>query len=309
MSIPQEHTQHNRPEERRSEPRLKAAIEAMDRVRPGLPRATARLRAELDKLETSLAKGPALHDWKMRGLRWITEPRDLGGGVFAHLDGPAIVLEKTQTGCRIALDPDVWRALVAFVLEGIDRPRIEIKHRVTGAILHTVNAPNLRGADLTGADLTEAYLQGADLTEAYLQGADLQGADLQGADLQGAYLRGANLRGANLWGAIMPDGRTYDQWRADPLAGLCDTPEATDRAIAAWGAHTWRDCPMHAAHGWNGVEAAPEQKRQLVATFVALFDGRLLPAPQPQPQQGSETGLWPREGFTYGACQTEGCGT
>ena len=52
-----------------SEPRLKAAIEAMDLARPGLAVATGRLRAELDRLEASLAKTPAVHDWRMRGIR------------------------------------------------------------------------------------------------------------------------------------------------------------------------------------------------------------------------------------------------
>ena len=106
---------------------------------------------------------------------------------------------------------------------------IEIRHRDTGAVLHTVNADTLRGADLsrtdlTGADLTEADLRGAyltktDLTGAYLDGADLRGAYLSGAnlseayldgaDLSGANLRGANLRGANLYGAELRGANLY----------------------------------------------------------------------------------------------------
>ena len=45
---------------------------------------------------------------------------------------------------------------------------------------------NLRGADL----------QGTNLQDAYLREADLYGADLRNANLQDAYLWGANLRGA-----------------------------------------------------------------------------------------------------------------
>ena len=51
-------------------------------------------------------------------------------------------------------------------------------------------------ADLSGADLSGAYLRGADLSGAYLRGAYLRGADLSGAYLRGAYLSGADLRGA-----------------------------------------------------------------------------------------------------------------
>ena len=56
----------------------------------------------------------------------------------------------------------------------------------------------LRNADLSGANLSDAYLRGADLRYANLSDADLRGADLRGADLRYADLRGANLRGANL---------------------------------------------------------------------------------------------------------------
>jgi hypothetical protein len=40
---------------------------------------------------------------------------------------------------------------------------IEIKHRYTGAVLHTVNAGSLSGADLSGADLSGANLSSANL--------------------------------------------------------------------------------------------------------------------------------------------------
>jgi uncharacterized protein YjbI with pentapeptide repeats len=61
--------------------------------------------------------------------------------------------------------------------------------------------PDLREADLTGANLGRADLTGADLHGANLGGADLHGANLGGANLSGAYLHGANLGGANLSGA------------------------------------------------------------------------------------------------------------
>ena len=59
---------------------------------------------------------------------------------------------------------------------------------------------DLSGANLSGAYLFRANLQGADLHGANLQWAPLREANLQGAELWGANLQGANLRGANLQG-------------------------------------------------------------------------------------------------------------
>ena len=57
------------------------------------------------------------------------------------------------------------------------------------------------GARLQGADLREARLQGADLQEARMQGADLTGARLQRADLTGAQMQRADLHEAQMQGA------------------------------------------------------------------------------------------------------------
>jgi hypothetical protein len=84
---------------------------------------------------------------------------------------------------------------------------------------------------------------------------------------------GAKLRGAILEGAIMPDGRLWEDYRADHLAGLCRTPEIRARAIAAWGQHTWQDCPMAAAH------AVHEPTSIEMAAWVALYDSGLLEKP------------------------------
>ena len=72
-------------------------------------------------------------------------------------------------------------------------------------------------ADLRGADLTGAYLTEADLTRAYLRGADLTRADLTGAYLTGAYLRGADLTRADLTGAYL----TGACLRVADLTGAC----------------------------------------------------------------------------------------
>jgi hypothetical protein len=60
---------------------------------------------------------------------------------------------------------------------------IEIRSR-DGAVLHTVDADTLRGADLSWADLRGANLRGANLRWADLSEADLRWASLREADLR-----------------------------------------------------------------------------------------------------------------------------
>ena len=132
---------------------------------------------------------------------------------------------------------------------------------------------NLQGANLQDADLEDADLEVADLEVADLRGANLRGANLRGANLRGANLQGADLRGANLQGATMTDGRVWEEYCADHLAGLCQTPEVRARAVAAWGYHCWSDCPMHAAHGVD----SPFSRE--MAAWVALYDCGLLEKP------------------------------
>ena len=124
--------------------------------------------------------------------------------------------------------------------------------------------PRYEGAYLSRADLSRA-----DLCWAYLCGADLRGADLSRAEL----------REANLSGATLPCGVKFEDYKKDPLAGLCKEPEARKRAVAAWGNHKWTNCPMHEGLGISRVEEAPENISLNVAAFVALFDAKLLPVP------------------------------
>jgi hypothetical protein len=132
---------------------------------------------------------------------------------------------------------------------------------------------NLSGANLGGADLRSAYLGGADLRSAYLRGADLRSANLGGADLRSAYLRSANLGDLT----VMPDGRKWSEYKLDHLAGICQTPDIKAKAIAAWGNHTWSDCPMHCALGIRSASQASEPL--LVSAWVALYDAHQLTAP------------------------------
>ena len=74
---------------------------------------------------------------------------------------------------------------------------IQIKHKKTGEVLHTVEADMLSRAHLIGADLF-----GADLFGTYLSGADLNNTNLHGANLSSAYLDGTDLSKAKLGDTI-----------------------------------------------------------------------------------------------------------
>lgn len=84
---------------------------------------------------------------------------------------------------------------------------------------------NLRGADLSYADLGNARLQGANLRGADLSYADLEHANLTDADLRGALLLGTNLRSAiltrtNFQGADCDRSTQFPQSFQSETAGL-----------------------------------------------------------------------------------------
>jgi uncharacterized protein YjbI with pentapeptide repeats len=142
---------------------------------------------------------------------------------------------------------------------------IEIKRRITGAVIRTVDAQTLRDANLSDADLSDAdlsyanlrnanlryanlryaNLRGADLSGAYLSDANLSGAYLRDAYLSGAYLSGAHLSGANLGGENFSAPKNWvdapgllDQIATRVAAGNCDM-------------HTWHTCETtHCLAGW-----------------------------------------------------------
>jgi hypothetical protein len=96
---------------------------------------------------------------------------------------------------------------------GTTRMKIEIKSRLSGSVLFSIETENLRlaveaavksGANLSGADLSGANLSGADLSGANLSRADLYGADLSGA--KNAALAIAQTR-------ILPEGSIVG-WKA-----------------------------------------------------------------------------------------------
>jgi hypothetical protein len=129
----------------------------------------------------------------------------------------------------------------------------------------------LQGADLEGTDLRYARIRGADLrdvnlVDAVLRGANLMDADLRNANLYGANLEGTALRGARLDGATMPDGRKWEAYRQDPLAGIFRSPEARERAVRDWKR--------------NGSPDFRGKDRIAVAAFIAVHDAGLLDWPE-----------------------------
>ena len=96
--------------------------------------------------------------------------------------------------------------------ERFTRPDVQAAVTVLGRrdARRDIQRIHLNGADLTGADLSDANLGGADLTEVTLRDADLAGADLTGAtlrdaDLTRADLTEAALRSADLGGADLTE--------------------------------------------------------------------------------------------------------
>lgn len=159
---------------------------------------------------------------------------------------------------------------------------VELARQGTAALREWVTLCDSSLLDLSGADLTNAFLYqaplgGADLRRALLLGASLQGADLsfarlQWADLSGAHLVGANLYGAKLGGATLVDcaleGATLDRARLRGAnleqAGLVGAEIARCRflgsrlADAEMGLNTFRRVDLSGALGLEVVRhAAP----------------------------------------------------
>jgi hypothetical protein len=131
----------------------------------------------------------------------------------------------------------------------------------------------LRRAKFRGASLADATFYFADARRADFRDADLRGASFKHADLRGADLRGANIEDARFWGAkldgaIMPDGRTWEEYRGDPLKGIFRSLWARWRAIQDW--------KRTGSPVFRGV---PKENRLLVAAFVAIHGAGLLDRP------------------------------
>lgn len=107
------------------------------------------------------------------------------------------------------------------------RLRIEITNDLRGADLsgQDLSFRNFQRVNLSGADLTGARLLGSNLTGADLSGANLAGARLADTDLTGANLTGANLTRARLLGTRLDRAElTGSRWDMAALIGM-DQPE------------------------------------------------------------------------------------
>ena len=131
----------------------------------------------------------------------------------------AEVLKLLKDGCK--------KAILDYDLRGANLSRADLSDA------------NLRGANLRGADLSRADLSDANLSDANLRGADLSRADLSDANLRGANLRGANLsradlsdanlRGANLSRADLSDANLSRANLSDANLSRADLSDANLR--------------------------------------------------------------------------------
>ena len=145
---------------------------------------------------------------------------------------------------------------------------------LTGADLRWAN---LTRADLTGADLTRADLSGANLRWANLTGANLTGANLRWANLNGANLTGANLTRADLTGANLTGASggvlAVDGLPSGPVR-LAPTPDGWSLRVGCWGAGTATYSPaalrdLIAGTDWPEAEGEEQDRRRPGLAAVA----------------------------------------
>ena len=93
-------------------------------------------------------------------------------------------------------------------------PGAKVQQMVGSRVVLVVKGADLSGAnlsrvDLYGADLSGVDLSGADLSRVDLSGVNLSGADLSRVDLYGANLSGADLSGVDLYGVDLSRANLY----------------------------------------------------------------------------------------------------
>jgi hypothetical protein len=117
-------------------------------------------------------------------------------------------------------NPEIVPDLREADLSGADRQGAYLfKADFRGAFLFKAD---FRGAHLNKANLVTAYLLGADLGGADLRGAHLFGADLSGTDLRETNLREADLNYANLSGAHLSGADLRGAWFGNTIFGRND---------------------------------------------------------------------------------------
>jgi hypothetical protein len=164
---------------------------------------------------------------------------------------------------------------------------IEVRHRDTGEVVHSLPAStlagsdlsrlDLRGANLRGASLKGARLEGADLRTARLEYADLEGCDLRRARMAGASLRCAFLRGANLAGADLQRQNRDDTH--DALLSGADLAGAFHDGQTRW--------PRNFEPGERGcIPLHAEIDQRPIPASGSALDPKDLPVVCDEPQSG-----------------------
>ncbi|PKV82853.1 pentapeptide repeat-containing protein [Streptomyces sp. TLI_146] len=153
------------------------------------------------------------HAAALRGLLYLACPDASGTAISETADA---IAQHTQETPHTPV-PEAWHLGPAYRITGpLNLKGADLSDAdLSGAVLRRADLrdTNMRGANMHHADLEDALLDGADLLDADLSGAvlrhalmnraDLSGADLSGADLDSAVLVGATLHRADLRGAIL----------------------------------------------------------------------------------------------------------
>ncbi len=177
-----------------------------------------------------------------------------GDGV--HLGG-ARLTEVDASGCAWPRADLVEAQLYKANFEGADLSGADLTDargdevNFKGARLDACTATRLRaasgcfvGASLVGARLDGAHLAGADFTDADLSAADLSGANLVGANLTGATLRGAVLADAALDGVDLSGLDLEDVDLRGVDPNAVGLSEDQIESLAGVGAHVDPDAPV-----------------------------------------------------------------
>ena len=170
--------------------------------------------------QTQKNRDQKITDQRAKVEREIATDRAQENLLQAYLDRMTeLLLEKGLRSSEVQSEVRaVARSRTLAVLRGLDGIR-------KGLLLRFLYESQLIEKDkvvvsLIGADLSEANLRDAYLHDAGLYGANLRGADLSEANLRDAHLYGADLRGANLSGADLSGAEVSDELsRAKSLEG------------------------------------------------------------------------------------------
>jgi len=122
---------------------------------------------------------------------------------------------------------------------------------------------DLRGLDLSQAEVQARHLCEAHLAKAHLDYANLQRADLIGANLQRAVLWGANLQGAVLWGANLQEAHLGGANLQEAHLGEANLQEAVLRGANLQRADLWRANLQEAHLGEANLQGANLWKAKL----------------------------------------------